>query len=98
MIIWANLPEDVLGMLGGFFRFPCKILDEGVKYLGFFLKPNAYRNNDWSWLLKKIEKRLVGWSRKWLSRAGILVLVKAVWEAMPVYWMELIWIPKGILE
>ena len=38
------------------------------------------------------------WSHKWLSRAGRLVLVKAVLEAIPVYWMSLTWIPKGILE
>ena len=33
-----------------------------------------------------------------MSRAGRLVLVKAVLEAIPVYWMALSWIPKGILE
>ena len=27
-----------------------------------------------------------------------MVLVKAVLEANPVYWMSLLWIPKGILE
>ena len=38
------------------------------------------------------------WSHKWLSRADKLVLVKAVLEAMPVYWMALTWIPRGILD
>ena len=38
------------------------------------------------------------WSHKWFSRAGRLVLVKAVLEAIPVYWMSLSYIPKGILE
>ena len=53
---------------------------------------------DWTWLLSKIEKKLGLWSHRWLSRVGRLVLVKVVLEAMPMYWMALIWIPRGILE
>lgn len=40
----------------------------------------------------------MAWSHKWLSRAGSLVLVKSVLEAMSVYWMGLTWIPRGILD
>ena len=64
----------------------------------FFLKPNDYQNKDWKWSLEKLEKCLKIWSHKWLSRAGRLVLVKAILEAIPIYWMSLSWIPKGILE
>ena len=69
------------------FQFPNRNLDEGVKYLGFHLKPNSYKKIDWVWLLSKIEKRIGAWSHKCLSRAGRLVLVKVVLEAMSVYWM-----------
>jgi hypothetical protein len=81
-------------------RLPFRVfdLDEGLKYLGFQLKPNDYRKTDWLWLIAKLEKRLKCWSHRWLSRAGHLVLVKAVLEAILVYWMSLAWIPKGILE
>jgi len=73
-------------------------LDEGLKYLGFSLKSNLYLKRDWTWLIGKVEKRLNIWCHKWLSRAGRLVLVKSVLEAIPVYWMSLAWIPKGTLE
>ena len=68
-------------------RVPYRIMDlnEGIKYLGFFLKPNSYLKADWHWLLSKLEKRLKSWCHKWLSRAGRLVLVKSVLEAIPVY-------------
>jgi hypothetical protein len=66
--------------------------------LGFPLKPHAYKKQDWKWLLKKLDKRLKVWSHKWISRAGRLILVKSVLEAIPVYWISLSWIPKGILE
>jgi len=90
-------PEEELEILE---NFPFKIsdLDSGLKYLGFSLKANLYLKKDWKWLVGKVEKRLQVWSHRWLSRAGRLVLVKAVLEAIPVYWMSLSWIPKGTLE
>ena len=73
-------------------------ISEGIKYLGFFLKPNGYRKANWKWLVGKLEKRLILWSNKWLSRAGRLTLVKSVLEAIPIYWMSIAWIPKGVLD
>jgi hypothetical protein len=69
-----------------------------MKYLGFVLKRNDYKKEDWIWLLKKLEKRLLSWSHGWISRTGTLVLVKLVLEAIPVFCMSLSWIPKGTLE
>jgi len=68
-------------------RLPFRVfaLDDGLKYLGFQLKPNDYRKIGWGWLSEKIEKRLKGWSHRWISRVGRLVLVKVVLEAIPVY-------------
>eukprot|EP00253_Pinus_taeda_P033651 PITA_33651 len=81
-------------------RFPFVILElnDGIKYLGFRLKPSGYKIADWLWLISKVEKRLQVWYHKYLSRAGRLVLIKAVIEATPVYWMALAWIPRGILN
>ena len=90
-------PEEVAELLR-FFPYNTAGLEEGIKYLGFSLKANMYRKQDWLWLVGKVEQCLMVWSHKWLSRAGRLVLVKAVLEAIPVFWMSLSWIPKGILE
>jgi hypothetical protein len=80
------------------FPFTFQDFSEGLKYLGFHLKPNNYLKKDWKWLISKLEKRLSGWSFRWLSKAGRLTLTKAVLEAIPVYWMSLAWISKGALE
>ena len=64
-----------------FLRVP---LDDGLKYLGFFLKPNNYLKKDLVWLIEKLEKILHSWSHRWLSRARRLVLVKAMLEAIQV--------------
>ena len=97
-VSWANLSLVEIRVLSSYFNFQCNELDAGVKYLGFFFKPNNYQKCDWMWLFSKIEKKLSSWSHRWLSRAGRLVMVKVVLEAMPVYWRGLTWIPKGILE
>ena len=80
------------------FPVPSTELSEGLKYLGFYLKPNDYWKMDWKWLTRKLEKQLQVWSNKWLSKAGRLILVKSVLEAISVYWMSIAWIPKGFLE
>ena len=77
-------PEEELELVENF-PFISSGLDVGLKYLGFSLKANLYLKKDWSWLIGKVEKRLQVWSYRWLSRAGRLVLVKAVLEAIPVY-------------
>eukprot|EP00253_Pinus_taeda_P030883 PITA_30883 len=44
-------------------------MDDPFKYLGFWLKPNSYKKQDWNWLVAKIEAKIGHWSYKWLSRA-----------------------------
>eukprot|EP00253_Pinus_taeda_P030204 PITA_30204 len=80
------------------FPFNSLTLAEGIKYLGFRLKPIGYKIADWLWLITKVERRLQIWYHRYLSRARRLILIKAVIEATPVYWMALTWIPKGILH
>lgn len=50
-------------------RFPYNLqhLDEGLKCLGYRLKPLGYKNVDWVWLITKMEKRLNIWYLKYLS-------------------------------
>jgi hypothetical protein len=42
-------------------------LDEGVKYLGFNLKPDKYKKSDWAWLIQKVESRIDSWVFRTLS-------------------------------
>jgi hypothetical protein len=93
-----NMELEEQGCYMDLFPFEQWELDKGLKYLGFHLKPNNYRKGYWKWILDKLEKRLKGWSFRWLSRASRLVMEKFVLEAIQVYWMSLAWIPKGVLE
>lgn len=67
------------------FSFSTHPMEEGLKYLGFRLKPGGYKIADWVWLIVKVEKRLNVWYNRYLTQAGRLSLIKAVLEATPVY-------------
>jgi hypothetical protein len=45
-------------------NFNIQVLDfeEGMKYLGYYLKENNHRVSDWNWIIQKIEKRIGCWS------------------------------------
>ena len=45
-------------------------IEEVMKYLGFYLKPNNYRVADWTWMVQKIEKRIGNWTLRWLYEAN----------------------------
>jgi len=85
-------------LMANLFPFQLQDLESPFKYLGFWLKPVAYKKEDWNWLIAKLEARISHWSFRWLSRAGRLTLIKSVLLAIPVYWAALTWIPKGVLE
>jgi hypothetical protein len=80
--------------------FPFQHLDinEGVKYLGFTLKPNNYGKVDWGWILTRIKITFLSGAIGGSLGGGRLVLVKSVLEAIPVFWHTLAHIPKGVLE
>jgi hypothetical protein len=61
------------------------IFSKGFKYLGFNLKPNNYRKEDWSSLIRKVEARIAIWVNILVSRGKRLVLIKAVLESIHIY-------------
>jgi hypothetical protein len=73
-------------------------LDVGLKYLGFHLKDNMYKKGNWKWLITKVERKINTWCNRRLTKGGRLILFRGVLEAIPLYWMLLAWIPKGVLE
>jgi hypothetical protein len=73
-------------------------LSKGFIYLGYFLKAEKYKAEDWRWLLEKFEKRIEHWCSRWLSLGGRFILIKTVLEIQHVYWMALEAIPVIVLN
>ena len=54
----SNVNEDLITQAKDLIPVSITPMNEGFKYLGFQLKPNAYSSQDWVWLYKKIESRV----------------------------------------
>jgi hypothetical protein len=93
-----NLDPLLRSFLLAEFKIQIDSLDQGLKYLGFSLKPNCYRIGDWSWIIKKIEKKINNWTFRWLSLGGRLTLETSVLQSIPVYWLSLAKAPMSILQ
>ena len=54
----SEVQQGTLEYLKELFQYNFNDLSEGFTYLGFFLKPNSYKVEDWHWLISKFEKRI----------------------------------------
>lgn len=76
----------------------CKVGKFPLTYLGLPIGTNISRINLWDPILKKMEKKLASWKHKLLSIGGRLTLIKATLSSLPIYFMPLFPIPKGVVE
>lgn len=67
-----------------------------VKYLGLSVGGNPRSKSFWSMVIERVEKRLDGWSWKYLSLGGRLTLIRSVLMNLPTYHISIFQIPKGI--
>ena len=57
-LYYSCLEEFEVISLQNIFTFPVDSIGQGMKYLGFHLKPCRYLLKDWDWLIIKVEKRI----------------------------------------
>ena len=96
--LFNNVEEGILNRISRSLSYKYDHISLVFKYLGYFIKPLGYLVKDWNWLLKKFEKRIQHWTHRFLSLGGRLILIRAVLTSMPVYWLDLVPIPKLILD
>ena len=46
-VSFFRIEDTDLRYMMGFFPIQAMEISEGIKYLGFFIKPNGYRKSDW---------------------------------------------------
>jgi len=84
---WAkNAAEDL----------QCKLVQLSITYLGVPLGANMRRLSSWQPILEKVQSRLSLWKASCLSRAGKLVLIKAVLNSLPLYYLSIFKMPKKV--
>jgi hypothetical protein len=77
-----GVSEAELSLLKNSIPFPFLDLKDGLRYLGYRLKPGASTSADWSWLVAMFERKIGFWCNKWLSLGGRFILVKSVLEGL----------------
>ncbi|XP_021996007.1 uncharacterized protein LOC110893197 [Helianthus annuus] len=75
----------------------CKRGDFPFVYLGIQVGVNMSRISNWNMVIEVIKRRLESWKARTLSIAGRLVLIKAVLENLPIYYLSLYQTPVAVI-
>jgi hypothetical protein len=78
---------DVLG---------CKLSALPMTYLRLPLGAKFNSKMIWNTIIEKIERRLGGWKRLYLSKGGKLTLLKSTLSNLPTYFLSLFHIPSDV--
>ncbi|KAK3220500.1 hypothetical protein Dsin_014470 [Dipteronia sinensis] len=76
----------------------CKKETLPISYLGLPLGARPNSKCFWDSVLLRIEKRLAPWKKKFLSKGGRLVLIKAVLSSFPTYFMSIFKVPVNVAQ
>uniref|UniRef100_A0A2N9GUS3 Reverse transcriptase zinc-binding domain-containing protein n=1 Tax=Fagus sylvatica TaxID=28930 RepID=A0A2N9GUS3_FAGSY len=74
----------------------CRIGVLPLSYLGMPLGASYKANAVWNPILEKMERRLSGWQKLYLSKGGRLTLLKSTLSSLPTYFLSLFTIPKSV--
>ena len=67
----------------------CRVGSLPMKYLGMPLGTSFKTASIWNPILEKMEKKLLGWKRVYLSKGGRLTLLKSILSSLPPYFLSL---------
>ena len=74
----------------------CKQGSLPMKYLGLPLGAKFKDKTIWNPILEKMERRLAGWKRLYLSKRGRVTLNKSTLSNLPTYFLSLFPIPASV--
>ncbi|XP_028081835.1 uncharacterized protein LOC114283208 [Camellia sinensis] len=74
----------------------CKVSHLPMSYLGLPLGAPYKAKGVWDGVLERVQHRLTGWKRQYLSEDGKLTLVKSILSSIPTYFMSVYVIPVSV--
>jgi hypothetical protein len=82
--------EELASILG------CDVTSLPLKYLVLPLSAKYKDAHMWNSVIEKMEARLAGWKRLYLSKGGRLTLINSILSSLPTYFLSLFPIPVGV--
>ena len=93
------VPVGEVGNLDALARILCcKVSCLPMSYLGIPLGAHFKDASIWNPILERVEKKLFGWKRLYLSKGGRLTLLKSTLSSLPTYYLSLFTIPQHITD
>ena len=74
----------------------CKVGKLPMSYLGMLLGASHNFPSIWNPILEKLERKLAGWKKLYLSKGGRLMLLKSTLSSLPTYFLLLFTIPTHV--
>ena len=65
-------------------------------YLGLLLRAKFKELSIWNPILEKMERKLAGWKRLYLSKRGKVTLIKSTLSSLPTYFLSLLPLPRKV--
>ncbi|CAJ2631793.1 unnamed protein product [Trifolium pratense] len=96
MLVGVNIPDSWLVEAAS--ALCCKVGKIPFLYLGLPIGGDPRRLCFWEPVLDRLKNRLSGWSSRFLSIGGRLVLLKSVLTSLPVYALSFFKAPSGTIS
>jgi hypothetical protein len=93
-VMGINVEDEFLAMASEFLN--CRIGGIPFKYLGLPVGANPRKMSTWEPMLNVIRGRLGGWGNKYVSLGGRIVLINAVLNAIPTFYLSYLKLPKKV--
>jgi hypothetical protein len=93
-VMGINVSEEFLGMASNFLN--CRVGSTPFKYLGLPVGANPRKWSTWDPMLKVIRGRLGSWGNKYVSLGGRIVLINAVLNAIPIFYLSYMKMPNKV--
>ena len=74
----------------------CRIGSLPMTYLGMPLGVSHKSPTVWNSILERIERKLAGWKKMYLSKAGRLTLLKSTLASLPTYFLSFFTFPTHV--
>ncbi|XP_048494804.1 uncharacterized protein LOC125494938 [Beta vulgaris subsp. vulgaris] len=95
-ILGINIHDSWLSMAAA--KLCCRVGKFPLIYLGLPIGGSISRLKLWDPIIERMKSKLATWKGKLLSIGGRLTLIKSTLSSLPMYFMSIFPIPKGVVE